>query len=167
MTAEQSSYEEFLLDFQATILMASRRLQELAPSNEHLEGKWTANQILGHLIDSAANNHLRFVDAQFSDDLLFRGYEQNNWVSVQNYNDEPWSNLVHLWSLYNQHLIHVVSRIPREQLTMLRRDHTLDLVAWKAVPKDQPVTLEYFIRDYVGHLKHHLEQIWNLEVRSN
>lgn len=163
MTAEVSSYEDFVKDFEATIERASLDLQQLRPSNECRPGKWNSHEILGHLIDSAANNHVRFVRAQFSDDLVFPGYEQDRWVALQNYSGEPWPDLVQLWTLYNLHLVHVVSGIPSERLTLSRQDHSLDRIAWKTVPKNQPVTLEYFIRDYVGHLKHHLAQIFSVE----
>jgi hypothetical protein len=46
-------------------------------------GKWCPREVIGHLIDSASNNHQRFVRAQFQDDLVFSGYEQDAWVSVQ------------------------------------------------------------------------------------
>ena len=36
-------------------------------------GKWSPKQIIGHLIDSASNNHQRFVRANFTDDLIFPG----------------------------------------------------------------------------------------------
>jgi hypothetical protein len=31
---------------------------------------------------------------------------------------------------------------------------------WNPVSRDAPVTLDYFMEDYVGHLKHHLNQIF-------
>jgi len=30
--------------------------------------RWSAKEMMGHLIDSAANNHRRFVEAQLKDD---------------------------------------------------------------------------------------------------
>jgi hypothetical protein len=48
-----------------------------------LDGQWSARQLLGHLIDSASNNHSRFVRAQFVEDLAFPGYDQEQWVAVQ------------------------------------------------------------------------------------
>ena len=45
-------------------------------------GKWSPKQVLGHLIDSASNNHQRFVRAQFTDDLVFAGYQQEPWVEA-------------------------------------------------------------------------------------
>jgi hypothetical protein len=122
-------------------------------------GKWSPKEIIGHLIDSAANNHQRFVRAQFTDELVFPGYEQVEWVSTQRYRDRPWSDLVSLWRQYNLHLAHVMSSVPVEIRKKPRTKHNLHQLAWKAVPQSEPVTLEYFMRDYVGHLRNHLDQI--------
>src|SRR4026208_691899 len=81
-------------------------------------GKWSPREIIGHLIDSASNNHQRFVRAQFMDDLVFEGYEQERWVSAQHYNLEPWSMLVGLWKGYNLHLLHVMRHTPERTRTM-------------------------------------------------
>jgi len=153
---------DFLEDFRQTIESAAPRLLAL-PAAKSAEppaaGKWSPREVIGHLIDSASNNHQRFVRAQFSDDLQFDGYEQAGWVSTQGYNDESWEQLVQLWKLYNLHLLHLVSRISPEQLTKARHKHNLHQLAWQAVPAEESATLEYFIRDYLGHLKHHLRQI--------
>jgi DinB superfamily len=123
-------------------------------------GQWSAKQIIGHLIDSAANNHQRFVRAQFTDELVFPGYEQEAWVEVQRYNDESWTDLVQLWRQYNLHLCHVMAAMPSEVRLKSRARHNLDEIAWQVVSVDQPVTLEYFMKDYSGHLRHHLAQIF-------
>jgi hypothetical protein len=51
-------------------------------------------------------------------------------------------------------------------LEQLRTKHNLDEVAWQTVPRDKPVTLAYFVRDYVGHFEHHLAQIRALLPRG-
>ena len=122
-------------------------------------GAWTPRQIIGHLIDSACNNHPRFVRAQFIDDLVFTGYDQEAWVSAQRYDDAAWPDLVTLWRAYNRHLARVIALIPADVLARPRVKHNLDQLAWRQVPRDQPTTLEYFIRDYIGHLENHLTQV--------
>ena len=122
-------------------------------------GKWSPQQTLGHLIDSAANNHRRFVTLQSATDLVFDGYEGEEWVRVQAYDEADWRMLVELWRAYNRHLAHVVSRMAAGDLTRPRTPHVLDRLAWRLVPADEPATLEYLVRDYVGHLEHHLAQI--------
>ncbi|HEX9083875.1 MAG TPA: DinB family protein [Gemmatimonadaceae bacterium] len=122
-------------------------------------GKWCPREVIGHLIDSASNNHQRFVRAQFQDDLVFSGYEQDAWVSVQRYRDAPWEDLIALWRSFNLHIARVMVFVPIDERVRFRPRHNLDELAWKPVPRDQPATLEYFMSDYVAHLKHHLVQI--------
>jgi hypothetical protein len=112
------------------------------------------------LIDSAANNHGRFVRAQFTRDLIFDGYEQEEWVRAQRYNEEPWPLLVELWKHYNLHLLHVMTSAPEAALHQPRAEHSLDKIAWQAIDAEQPATLAYLMRDYVGHLQNHLRQIF-------
>ena len=122
-------------------------------------GKWSAKQVIGHLIDSASNNHQRFVRAQVTDDLVFPGYQQDAWVTVQGYQAAAWHELVVLWQYFNLHLARVIEAVPPEARTRPRIRHNLHQLAWRPVPEDQPATLEYFMADYVGHLTHHLSQI--------
>ena len=122
-------------------------------------GKWCPREVIGHLIDSASNNHQRFVRAQFQDDLVFSGYEQDAWVSVQRYRDAPWEDLIVLWRSFNLHIARVMVFVPKDERVRLRARHNLDELAWKPVPRDEPATLDYFMSDYVAHLKHHLAQI--------
>ena len=160
----ETSYEQFLNDFRNTIGSAKARLRDI-PETQSRErnspDQWSPIEVIGHLIDSAAHNHQRFVRAQFTDDLEFSGYEQDNWVNSQRYRDEAWSDVVQLWSAYNLHLLHVASVIPEDVLTKHRARHTLDQIAFNLVDKSEPATLEYLIRDYVDHLRHHLNQIFN------
>src|SRR3954454_25364644 len=80
--------------------------------------KWSKKEILGHLIDSAANNHQRFVRAQLQDELTFPKYEQEGWARCQDYASADWPLLIELWSAYNRHLALVVERIPPAKLAM-------------------------------------------------
>jgi hypothetical protein len=109
---------------------------------------WSPKEVLGHLIDSAANNHQRFVRAQQGDRLQLPGYEQNHWVTSQGYQDADWPHLVTLWTHLNLHLADVMARIPPAKY---------------AVPcvigDETPVTLEFVVIDYLRHLRHHMAQI--------
>jgi len=110
---------------------------------------WCAREVLGHLIDSACNNHRRFVVGQSADTTRFDGYNQDEWVSRQQYARVPWRDLVTLWSAYNRHLAHVIA-------------HTPDTAAARtALSPDGsgPVSVAYLMEDYVRHLRHHLTQI--------
>jgi hypothetical protein len=122
-------------------------------------GKWSPREIIGHLIDSAANNHQRFVRAQFQDNLVFPGYAQEDWVRVQCYRDAPWRELLMLWQSYNLHLARVMAAVPPEIRLREHRKHNLHQIGWQIVAEDKPATLDYLMSDYVSHLKNHLRQI--------
>ena len=128
-------------------------------------GKWSPREIIGHLVDSAANNHARFVRAQLQDDLVFPGYAQDDWVRLQGYAAAPWPELVRLWELYNRHLARVIARVPPEIATRPRARHNLHEIAYRPVSPERPATLGYFMSDYVRHLEHHLSQIRALTDR--
>jgi hypothetical protein len=154
--------KDFVGEFERTVEEWAERL--LALSEEESGRRpardgWSPKETIGHLIDSAANNHQRFVRAQTRDDLVFDGYEQDEWIAAQHYREAPWARLVGLWRLYNLHLAHVVARVPEAELTRPRHPHSLQRIAFRLVEETEPATLEYLIRDYFEHLKHHLAQL--------
>ena len=110
--------------------------------------KWSKKEILGHLIDSAGNNHQRFVRAHADGAADFPTYEQNAWVAAQQYHRSSWPLLVDLWRSYNLHLADVIERLP----VAVRAHHCNFGTA-------RPVTLEFAVTDYLRHLRHHLKQI--------
>jgi hypothetical protein len=115
-------------------------------------GTWSRKQILGHLVDSALNNVQRFVRAQHESELSLPDYDQPAWVSASGYQDRPWSDIVALWAVVNVHLAHVIARIPPEALETPCR-----------IGGSEPMTLEFVVRDYMRHLRHHLQQIQDPE----
>lgn len=123
-------------------------LGEDETSQKPAADKWSKKQILGHLIDSASNNHQRFVRAQETEELSFPKYEQKHWVEVQGYDESRWKDLVELWKSYNLHLAQVINRIPDEKLQVSCR-----------IGPSEPVTLGFLVEDYLIHLKHHLKQL--------
>lgn len=122
-------------------------------------GKWSPREIIGHLIDSASNNHQRFVRMRDRDDLVVDGYEQDDWVRAQRYQDSPWTELVVLWMTYNRHLARLMAATPAAARDRVRHAHNLHLRAYRPVSADRPATLGYFMNDYVDHLEHHLGQV--------
>jgi len=128
-----------------------RRLPVIDVAMPRSPGAWSKQEILGHLIDSAANNHQRFVRAQQHDELRFPPYDQNAWVQCQHYDDSDWDRLVDLWLAYNRHLVHVVVGIPRDRM------ETPCWVDWFEVLRAIP--LRSVVEEYIGHMRHHLEQI--------
>ena len=113
------------------------------------EGKWVPKEILGHLIDSAANNHQRFVRARFADPFSTPGYDQNAWVAVHAYRERPWPELVDIWAGLNQQVAAAMESVPANRLDTQCR-----------VGDSAPQTLEWLMRDYMRHLRHHLAQIF-------
>ncbi len=124
--------------------------------------KWSSKEILGHLIDSSVNNMIRFVKGQFKNDLVFCGYDQNKWVNAQNYQNAEWNFLIDLWKLNNLQIARIVELIPKDVLKRSTKNHNYDQIAWRELSKDESATLEYLIEDYIGHMKHHLKQIFIL-----
>jgi hypothetical protein len=154
--------ETFLNDFRETVDRAAVRLLSLSDeeaSRPPAAGKWSPKEIIGHLIDSAANNHSRFVRGQLPTDPLFSKYEQEGWVRVQRYQDRPWSEIVRLWQAYNEHLAWVMEAADPSTLDREFVAPGIDELVWKTLDDGRAPTLGYFMTDYVVHLKHHLRQI--------
>ena len=126
-------------------------VDETRTSKRPAPEKWCAREVLGHLIDSACNNHRRFVLGQSSDLRKLEGYQQDDWVSRQHYDQVPWRDLVALWTSYNRHLAHVIGCAPAETLS-----HPAD------PPGASRVTLGFIMEDYVTHIRHHLGQLRTL-----
>jgi len=121
-----------------------------------ISGGWSRRQVIGHLIDSASNNHQRFVRAALQPSLDFPGYDQDGNVQVQAVQEADWSLLVSLWAFYNRYLAHVIAHLPASKLgTMFR------------VGSGEAVTLEFLARDYVTHLVHHLVQIGAIDSKAD
>ena len=125
-----------------------RRIDDSKASLRSAPGNWSKKELLGHLIDSAANNHQRFVRAQHVQELIFPAYEQEHWVSSQGYSERPWPELIDLWRLYNRHLAHVISLIPQEKLAVIC-----------VIGTNEPVRLGYLLEDYLVHMRHHLQEL--------
>ncbi len=112
-------------------------------------GRWCKKEILGHLIDSAANNHRRFVLAQISPPPhQLQAYDQEEWVRVADYRHFSSAGLLTLWTSYNRLIISIIAHIPRPLLATecLSLNHN-------------PTTLNWLVEDYVLHLEHHVRQI--------
>jgi hypothetical protein len=111
-------------------------------------GGWTRKQILGHMLDSAANNHQRFVRASLYGQYSGPTYDQQAWVNAHGYAEQSWSDLLAWWRTQHQMLNAVVELIPEERL---------DTICY--VDDDPPTTLRFRVEDYVVHQQHHLQQM--------
>jgi hypothetical protein len=144
MIAEPTKRLQYLCDVIPVLLV---NIPEEDLSRKPAPGKWSKKEILGHLIDSATNNHQRFVRAQF-ENIPTITYDQNNWNSCSHYNEISGKHLILFWAIYNRHLVELIKRIPPEHLT--KECNT---------GYETNYTIEWLIDDYVRHLEHHLKQI--------
>ena len=122
-------------------------------SRDKIESKpttsnWSPKEELGHLLDSAANNHQRIVRAQFEDNLAVPGYEQNRWVAVHGYQRRDWKELIEVWQAINRQLLSAAEAVPESSWSRAL-----------TVAGSEPLTLQFVFEDYVTHMLHHLEHI--------
>ena len=114
------------------------------------EDAWSIKEITGHLIDSASNNHQRWVRLQLTERLTFPNYGEDNihWVRIQNYQDRSWTELLDLWRHFNNQLAHIMRSVDPSCLSHV----------WQAAPKTRYTLFDLMI-DYLRHLEDHLDQI--------
>ncbi|SHI26532.1 DinB family protein [Desulfosporosinus lacus] len=115
-----------------------------------IEGRWSKKEILGHLCDSATNNHHRFIKIQFEKQpFVIVPYDQNNWVLIQDYQYMPLDEIISLWSVLNRHILRIILRIPEEKLVYLCD-----------IGDNKSFTFVELVQDYLRHMEHHLRQIF-------
>ena len=121
-------------------------------SKRPTEGKWSKQEILGHLIDSAINNLKRFTEIQFlPQPYTVDSYKQNELVIVNDYQHLPLQHLLDLWQSLNRQIIFVVKAIPADKL-----NYPVD----PQYENREMKTLGWIICDYVAHMEHHFGQIF-------
>jgi len=127
------------------------RLRKLPPSHRDLKPsptKWSPKEELGHLLDSAANNHQRIVRAQLEDKPKMPGYDGNAWVRLHKYQQRNWQEMIELWRALNQQLFAAAEVVPDP--------------AWSrtcTIADSRPLTLKFVFEDYIEHMIHHLRHI--------
>lgn len=134
---------QYILDKAPNLLV---EIGEEQMSIKESPAKWSKKEILGHLIDSATNNHQRFVRGQFETLPEIR-YDQNKWNEFSFYQDIASQQIIEFWAIYNKQLLEIMQRIPSAHLNK------------EVKVGDNLRTLEFLIIDYVDHLEHHLKQI--------
>lgn len=136
-----------------TILL---ELDESTARHKPTPDRWSIAEVVGHMIDSACNNHQRFIRAQADQADQLRQYDQNAWVLGSNYQQSDWKALVSLWHFYNQHLAQVMRNIPQDAMQTVC-----------TVGSSPPCTLKFLVNDYLDHMEHHLKKIEERIPRGN
>ncbi len=150
---DTNNWNRLASDIENAVNEACQQLRSLPEETIEVRpnpGDWSVKEIVGHLVDSASNNHQRFVRLQVADGLAFPDYSQDNdaWVSIQSYQEAPWDDLLALWRYFNLHLARVIQSVNERWI-----DHI-----W-VVDEDTSITLGELMIDYLRHLKDHLHQI--------
>ncbi len=125
---------------------------------EHPE-KWSKLEILGHLVDSAYNNHQRFLRAEEQGNLIFFGYNQNEWARLNNYQKRTTQEVINLWYTVNVHLSYLIDEIQEDFFIKEMTTHNFHQIGMRTVEEGSPSSLAYLYEDYLFHLEHHLAQI--------
>jgi hypothetical protein len=122
-----------------------RKLDESEFKQKPQPNKWSKQEIVGHLIDSAMNNHQRFIRIQYENNPKIV-YDQDAWVKLNNYNALPMEQVIQLWEVFNRHIIEVLKIIPEPTLQ-------------KTGITNEEHTLQWLADDYVVHLEYHMRQV--------
>lgn len=138
-------------DLGRTVAQAKPLLLKLTnadTSKRPAPGKWSKKEILGHLLDSASNNHQRFLRGALQGSLTFPNYDQEELVKLQDFREMDWNFLVDFWTSYNRYLAHILTCLPAKAAK-----------AECVIGDNKPAALGWIATDYVAHVKHHLNQI--------
>lgn len=113
--------------------------------------KWSKQEILGHLIDSAIYNLERFTKIRFAPQPFeIVPYPQDDLVRANDYQHAELSHLLNLWTTLNRQILKVWQSYSPEELKLEvlapQQRHIIDLHGW--------------IIDYLEHIEHHFRQIF-------
>jgi DinB superfamily len=125
-------------------------ISEAEASVPEREGKWSAKDVIGHLIDSAVNNLGRIVRLQIEAGQSLPGYEQMAWVRLQHYAEREWAHVLALWFALNEHVAWTIAHVEKVRLGN------------RGAVAGETLTLGFLIEDYVAHMEHHLRamRLW-------
>jgi hypothetical protein len=140
-----TEYDERINNFYETMVQ-NEEIADIKLS----EDKWTLKEMVSHLIDSASNNHQRLVRLQLEQKIKFPAYEAEEWKDITKINEYDFMELINLWKLYNQYLLHIIKRI---------KDNDLKNI-WQK--NGEELTLKFIIEDY---FERHMN--WHIDLYNN
>lgn len=111
--------------------------------------KWSKKEVLGHLVDSAIHNLVRFTEINYSEKpYRHRPYNQIDLVNLNQYQKTDIKELTQLWFSINSQIVRIMKSVD---------ENALD---YKIILSDESVIdLRFLMTDYVEHLEHHINQI--------
>jgi len=160
MTSRFSSVSK---DLQDLIENWEDKLKSLSGENIFLhknsQGR-NIKQIAGHMADSATNNTHRVIHLQYQESpISYPDYanlgNNDRWISIQNYQEKDWKQLVDLWSATNRHFAWIIDQLDENSLGAV----------WTSALQEE-ISLESMIMDFPRHFKLHLDEIEDLINRN-
>ena len=129
-----------------------RLLAHPAPLRRPYPQKWSPQEVIGHLVDSAIHNLIRFTEApaHAACEIAYplRGYDQDHLVEVNGYREVDGAALLALWRMLNARIAAVLARLSRAEL-----DAPVEL------PDGTRVDVRALAEAYVAHLEDHVDQL--------
>jgi len=152
-------YHETISEILTTAVNEIDKIDEATMSLKPAPNKWSKREILGHLVDSAYNNHQRFIKANTQAHLQFEGYDQDEWVKINDYQNRTTGEVVDLWLVCNFHLSFMLKELPETLLHKKTTKHYFHKMCMQPLPEGEASSLSYLIWDYIYHIEYHLKQI--------
>jgi len=139
MKFQIDEYRALIADFYK-LMRKHRKIASVALNAD----SWTLQEMVGHLIDSASNNHQRFIRLQLSVCLVLPAYDAEEWKKVSKAGTMDYRFLTDFWKRYNEFLLLLIERLDPSSLANV----------WETDKGD--ITLESLVGDYFGHIRWHL-----------
>jgi len=143
--------ENAILKFEKLLQQNVNYFPEISQNvlEERKPGKWSKKEILGHLVDSAIHNLVRFTEINYMEKpYRHRPYSQMDLVNLNQYQEMNIDELTQLWFVLNNQIIRIMKSVDPEALN------------YEIVLSDESrIDLKFLMTDYVEHLEHHINQI--------
>jgi hypothetical protein len=106
-------------------------------------GKWTVNEVVGHINDTERILAYRLLAIARNDKTALPGFEQDDYMAVSNFNERHLSELQEEFELIRKSTIHMIGNLPGD--AWLRRG-----TVWTS-----SVTARGLAFTLAGHERHH------------